>query len=73
MDARKKSALTGLLTIADPQAGEIDTPFGKVQFVEFVGASDKELLMLENDKLSPEELFRAIGSDITDYDRKSVF
>lgn len=72
IDNRQKSALTGFITAWD-EAGEIDTPNGKVQFVKLIGATDAELKALYNKEITVPEIAEKIGSDLTDYTRKSVF
>lgn len=73
MDYHQLSKLTGFITLPDTKVGAIDTPNGKVEFVEFVGCTDAELLQIKDNGLKPEELYKKIGSDITDYHRNSVF
>lgn len=72
MDVRQKSAITGFITVPDTKVGSIDTPNGRVEFVEFVGATDAELLALKNKEMTVEALYQKIGSDLTDYNRSSV-
>ena len=73
IDAYRKSKLTGLITIPDTTFVSLDTPNGRVDFVEFIGVTNDELLALENKKTTVANLYKKIGSDITDYNRKSVF
>ena len=73
IDAFRKSKLTGLITIPDTTFVSLDTPNGRVDFVEFIGVTNDELLALENKKTTVANLYKKIGSDITDYNRKSVF
>ena len=70
-DAFQKSKLTGFITIADPTVNTIDTPNGKVEFLELVGCTDAELKTL-SDRASVRSLMERIGSDVTDYRRASV-
>lgn len=72
IDSKQKSNITGFITIPDTNLKPIDTENGKVIFVEFVGATNNELLALKNKELSVEELYKKYQSDITDYNRKSV-
>ena len=72
MDPNGKSLITGFITQLD-KLGEIETPNGKVQFVELVGATDAELKAIINKKLRVRELFERLGSECTDYKRKSFF
>lgn len=71
IDANKKSKITGFITTLDT-AKEIETPNGKVQFVELIGATDNELRAIDNKKIKVEELLKRLKTDITDYNRKSI-
>ena len=71
IDLEQKSNITGFITIPDTNIGNIDTPNGKVKFIEFIGVTDIELLSLRNQEVSVKELYNKLGSDITDYNRKS--
>lgn len=73
MDYRQQSKLTGFITLLDPKLGAIDTPNGKVEFVEFVGCTDAELLQIKDNGLRVAELYEKLGSDITDYYRNSLY
>ena len=72
IDFRQQSALTGFITVPDTLIPSIETPNGHVDFVEFVGATDAELLKIQSGETSVRELYGTIG-DITDYNRKSVY
>lgn len=72
IDTKMKSNITGFITIPDKELKSIDTPNGKVDFVEFIGATDLELIALKNKELDVKSLYEKIGSDITNYNRKSV-
>ena len=73
MDSRQKSLITGFITIPDEMAGgEIDTPNGKVIFVEFIGVTDAELTKIKDKEMTVKELYDILGNDLTDYDRASV-
>ncbi len=69
-DVNQKSKLTGFVTTLD-EAGTIDTPNGKVDFVKLIGATDAELKAIMDGKLGVRELIEKIG-DVTDYTRDSV-
>ena len=69
-DRTQKSRLTGFVTALD-EAGTIDTPNGKVDFVKLIGATDAELKAIMEGKLRVRELIEKIG-DVTDYTRESV-
>ena len=70
IDVNQRSALTGFVTALD-EAGTIDTPNGKVDFVKLIGAADAELKAILDQKITVQELIGKIG-DITDYARDSV-
>lgn len=72
IDSKMKSNITGFITIPDNQVEAIDTPNGRVNFVEFIGAADSELLALKNNELSVKELYEKLGSDVTDYNRAAM-
>lgn len=72
IDCNRKSKITGFITVPDDKFYEIDTPNGKVCFVEFVGATDSELKAIRSKDIRVKELYERIGSDITDYNREAV-
>lgn len=72
IDTEMKSNITGFITIPDNKINPINTPNGKVSFVEFIGATDSELIALKNKELDVESLYEKVGSDITNYNRESV-
>ena len=70
MDARGISRLTGFIT-AEDEAGTIDTPNGKVDFIKLIGVTDAELKAIMAKTLHVQELAGRIG-DLTDYTRESI-
>lgn len=72
IDCNRKSNITGFITVPDDKFREIDTPNGKVCFVEFIGVTDNELKAILNKEIRVKELFEKLGSDVTDYNRQSV-
>lgn len=72
MDVGQESELTGFITVLDADAGEIQTPNGKVVFVEFIGATDAELIAIREKKMTVKELYEKMGTDVTDYKRASL-
>lgn len=71
IDAKQKSSLTGFITVKDPTVETINTPNGKVEFLELIGMTDAELKTLSTVG-SVMEIYEKLGSDITDYHRKSI-
>ncbi|MDE6579488.1 MAG: suppressor of fused domain protein [Ruminiclostridium sp.] len=72
MDRFQKSKLTGFITMYDPTVNTLDTPNGKVEFVEFIGVTDSELKAIIDKKIRVKELQEKLGTDVTDYKRDSV-
>lgn len=72
IDSKQKSNITGFITVPDDKFKEIDTPNGKVFFVEFIGVTDNELKAIRNKEISVKELYEKLGTDVTDYNRQSV-
>lgn len=72
IDVKMKSNITGFITIPDTDFKTIDTPNGRVEFVEFVGVTNNELLALKNSEMDVKTLYNKLSSDVTDYNRKSV-
>ncbi|MBE6123071.1 MAG: suppressor of fused domain protein [Solobacterium sp.] len=71
IDAKQESNLTGFITVSDPSVHAIETPNGRVEFLELIGMTDGELKTLSN-KESVRELYEKYGSDLTDYHRESI-
>ena len=72
IDVEMKSNITGFITIPEPKCEFIDTPNGRVEFVEFIGLTDAELQSIMNKENTVEELYKSLGSDVTTYTRQSV-
>lgn len=72
IDYHQTSKLTGFITIEDASVATIDTPNGRVEFVEFIGCTDAELVALQKKEYTVKQLYEKIGSDVTDYKRGSV-
>ena len=71
IDTKMRSNITGFITIPDPQFQEINTPNGKVSFVELIGVTNHELLAIMDKQLTVKELYEKLGSDVTNYHRSS--
>lgn len=72
IDAKMQSNITGFITIPDTVFRSINTPNGTVDFVEFIGVTNAELLALKDGKITVRALYQKLGSDVTDYHRASV-
>ena len=68
------TAIAGLIFIKDPSLGTIDTPHGKIDFLQMFGITGAELEDLKSEAISPEELLAELSPNnpllITDLDRK---
>lgn len=71
IDAYQKSNITGFICVPDPSVNTIETPNGKVEFLEFIGMTDAELKTLDSSQ-SVKDIYARLGSDITDYNRRSL-
>ncbi|MGL5353718.1 MAG: suppressor of fused domain protein, partial [Clostridium sp.] len=69
IDPKGTSLITGFITILD-KLGEIETPNGKVQFVQLIGGTDAELKSIIDKKLTVKELLEKLEDDLIDYRRK---
>lgn len=72
IDYMQKSKITGFITVLDEEVGFINTPNGIVEFVELVGAYNSELERIMDKKITVKELYKKLGSDVTDYNRKEL-
>lgn len=73
IDVQTKSNITGFITVPDSKLQTLDSPNGKVEFVEFIGVTDRELLAIQHGETTVQELFTALGSETTDYNRDSLY
>ena len=72
IDSKQISNITGFITIPDTDFQTLNTENGRVDFIEFIGATNAELKALKNKEITVKELYEKIGSDITNYNRQSV-
>ncbi|MCL2693695.1 MAG: suppressor of fused domain protein, partial [Oscillospiraceae bacterium] len=70
-DAGGKSKLTGFATLPD-EAGTIDTPNGKIEFICVTGLSDKELRSIAEKEFTTKEILEKLESPLIDYERDEV-
>lgn len=71
IDAGQKSNITGFICVSDTSVNPIDTPHGKVEFLELIGMTDAELKTLKS-RSSVDEIYARLGSELTDYHRASL-
>jgi len=72
IDSLQRSNITGFITVPDDKLKEIDTPNGKVFFVEFIGVTGSELKAIQRKEISVKELYEKLSTDVTDYNRQAV-
>ena len=70
-DLQGKSGLTGFATLPD-EAGTIETPHGKVDFICVVGLTDKELRSIADKHFTTKEVLEKLDSPVTDYERDEL-
>lgn len=70
-DLNGKSRLTGFATLPD-EAGMLETPNGKVEFICVTGLTDKELCSIANQEISTKTVLERIGNALTDHERDEV-
>ena len=44
-----------------------------MEFIQFIGVTDNELKAIHNKETTVKELYEKLNSDVTNYNRKSVF
>ena len=72
IDIAGTSNIVAFITVPDKDLQSLDTPYGRVDFIEFIGITKKELQAIRNGKITEKELYEKIGTDVTSYRRKSV-
>lgn len=71
IDSMMKSNITGFITLPDQEVASMDTEYGRVDFVQFMGVTKEEITAVKNKELNVEELYRKLQNDVTDYHRAS--
>ena len=71
IDYEQKSAITGFICISDPTVNTLDTEHGIVEFIELIGMTDAELKTLHS-RDDVADIYKRLGSDVTDYNRSSL-
>lgn len=72
MDSKRNSKLTGFATVPENLIPTIDTPNGKVDFVQLIGLTDKELKAIYNKEHSVSEIIDKLKHTLTDYTRIDI-
>ena len=72
MDVNRKSNIVGFITIPDRELQSLETPYGRVDFIAFIGVTEQELQAVMKKELTVKELYEKLGTDVTSYTRKSV-
>lgn len=71
VDTDSKSQICGFITLPD-EVGTLSTPNGTVSFVKLVGVTNAELKPVLDGHWSVKDLADKLGSDCTDYKRRSL-
>lgn len=69
MDADSKSNITGFITIDEPLINDIPILDTKIKLIEIIGATDMELKAIIDNQMTVDDLYKKLGTDITDYNR----
>ncbi len=72
IDTQMKSNITGFITVPEKCVEMIETPNGKLNFVEFIGVTNSELIAIREKKITVIELYEKLGTDVTNYNRQEV-
>ena len=72
MDTEQKSNISGFIIVPDKELESLDTPYGRIDFLAFIGVTKKELLAIRKQEITVKELYEKLGTDVTSYTRKSV-
>lgn len=72
MDTEQKSNISGFIIVPDKELESLDTPYGRVDFLAFIGVTKEELLAIRKQEVTVKDLYEKLGTDVTSYNRKSV-
>ena len=72
VDSKGRSKITGFITMPDSTVNIINTPNGRVEFLQIIGVTDSELKLVMDKKINVRELYGEIPSDVTDYMRSAI-
>ncbi len=71
IDTDSKSNICGFITLPD-EMGKLQTPNGRLQFVQLIGVTNAELKPVLEGHWSVRDLADKLGHTLTDYKRKSL-
>ena len=72
MDTEQKSNISGFIIVPDKELESLNTPYGRIDFLAFIGVTKEELLAIRKQEITVKELYEKLGTDVTSYTRKSV-
>ncbi|MBQ2959651.1 MAG: suppressor of fused domain protein [Oscillospiraceae bacterium] len=72
MDVDEKSDKVAFIVVPDKRLKPVEGPHGLISFLEIVAISKNELQALIDKEMDVEILYKKMGTDITDYNRKSA-
>ena len=72
MDIEGESDKVAFIVVPDKRIKPVEGPHGPISFCEIVAISKSELQALINKEMDVETLYKKIGTDLTDYNRKSA-
>ena len=73
IDVNNKSNITGFITIKEPLVDSVVSENGKTDFVELIGVTDGELKAIMNKEIKVLDLYEKLGTDVTSYNRESLY
>lgn len=69
----RSSLITSFFTVSDTEAAPVDTVYGKTEFIQLVGITERELTLLKADRKNARRLYEAMRGDnpflVTDLSR----
>lgn len=72
MDSNGISKITGFATVMDEDLGTLETPNGKIEFLQLVGLTQKELQDIIDKRKTVAETLELLGHTMTDFSRSDI-
>ena len=72
MDIEEQSDKVAFIVVPDARLKPVEGPHGTTSFLEIVAISKNELQALIDKEMDVETLYKKMGTDLTDYNRKSA-